>query len=95
MVTVFTPTYNRAYIISKLYESLCLQTCQSFEWLVVDDGSIDDTENLIASFIEENKINIRYIKQQNGGKHRAINQGIQLAKGDLFFIVDHCCPIKI
>lgn len=88
MVTVFTPTYNRAYIISKLYESLCLQTCQSFEWLVVDDGSIDDTENLIASFIEENKINIRYIKRQNGGKHRAINQGIQLAKGDLFFIVD-------
>lgn len=88
MITVFTPTYNKAYIINKLYTSLCLQTCQDFEWLIVDDGSTDTTESLITSFIEEHKINIRYVKQLNGGKHRAINRGVQLAKGDLFFIVD-------
>ena len=54
----------------------------------MDDGSTDTTESLITSFIEEHKINIRYVKQLNGGKHRAINRGVQLAKGDLFFIVD-------
>ncbi len=88
MITVFTPTYNRAYIIDKLYESLCSQTCPDFEWLIVDDGSTDDTEALIDSFIAERKINIRYVKQSNGGKHRAINRGVRLAKGELFFIVD-------
>lgn len=88
MITVFTPTYNRAYIIGKLYKSLCNQFCKDFEWLIVDDGSTDDTEVLVDSFIAENKINIRYVKQLNGGKHRAINRGVQLAKGELFFIVD-------
>ena len=65
MITVFTPTYNRAYIIDKLYESLCSQTCPDFEWLIVDDGSTDDTEALIDSFIAERKINIRFVKQSN------------------------------
>jgi glycosyltransferase involved in cell wall biosynthesis len=88
LLTVFTPAYNRAYIIGKLYESLCGQTCQDFEWLVVDDGSTDNTEQLIAEFIAEHKINIRYIKKENGGKHTAINLGAKEAKGDLFFIVD-------
>lgn len=88
MITVFTPAYNRAYIIDKLYESLCKQTCQDFEWLIVDDGSTDNTKVLISSYISENKINIRYIKQPNGGKHRAINRGVQEAKGELFYIVD-------
>lgn len=87
-ITVFTPTYNRAYIIHKLYQSLCLQSNLNFEWLIVDDGSTDNTENLINSFVAEDKILIRYIKQNNGGKHRAINKGVQLAKGELFFIVD-------
>lgn len=53
MITVFTPTYNRAYIIEKLYESLCWQTCKDFEWLVVDDGSRDNTKELINSFMAE------------------------------------------
>ena len=88
MITVFTPTYNRAYIIPNLYRSLCNQTNQEFEWLVVDDGSVDNTEFLLSSFITENKIRIRYIKQINGGKHRAINRGVQEAQGELFFIVD-------
>lgn len=88
LITVFTPAYNRSYIIGKLYESLCRQTFEDFEWLVVDDGSTDDTESLLAAFIAEKKIPIRYFKQENGGKHRAINRGIREAAGTLFFIVD-------
>lgn len=87
-ITVFTPTYNRAYIISKLYNSLVQQTYTNFEWLVIDDGSSDNTESIIHSFIDEQKILIRYYKQANGGKHRAINYASQLAQGELFFIVD-------
>lgn len=88
MITIFTPTYNRGYIIKKLYESLCNQTSNDFEWLVVDDGSTDNTKELIEKFISENKINIRYIYKENGGKHTAINLGIKNANGELFFIVD-------
>lgn len=88
MITVFTPTYNRAYIIDKLYQSLCQQTCNDFEWLVVDDGSTDNTQELINSYISEKKITIRYIHKKNGGKHTAINLGVKEAKGELFFIVD-------
>jgi glycosyltransferase involved in cell wall biosynthesis len=88
MITVFTPTFNRAYIIVNLYNSLKRQTFADFEWLIVDDGSSDNTQELVQSFINESKIHIRYYKQINGGKHRAINNGIKLAKGELFFIVD-------
>lgn len=88
MITIFTPTYNRAYIITKLYESLCKQINKNFEWLIVDDGSTDNTEALIKGFIAENRIIIKYIKQPNRGKHIAINTGVKVAKGDLFFIVD-------
>lgn len=88
MITIFTPAYNRAYILPKLYNSLILQTNKDFEWLIVDDGSTDNTEELINSYILESKIEIRYVKQLNGGKHRAINRGVQMAKGELFFIVD-------
>lgn len=88
MLTVFTPTYNRAYIITHLYDSLCRQTSKDFEWVVVDDGSTDNTESLIKSFIAENRITIRYFRQSNGGKHRAINRGVSEAQGELFFIVD-------
>lgn len=88
-VTVFTPTYNRAYIIEKLYRSLQCQTCTDFEWLVVDDGSKDETEQLFAQWSrEENPFPIRYVKQENGGKCRAINRGMELARGELFFNVD-------
>lgn len=88
MITIFTPTYNRAYILGVLYKSLLSQNYKSFEWLIVDDGSIDNTEELVANFINEGLIAIRYFKQKNGGKHRAINKGVELAKGELFFIAD-------
>ena len=88
-VTVFTPTYNRAYILGDLYHSLQRQTCMDFEWLIVDDGSADDTEALVASWQgEENLFPIRYVYQENGGKCRAINRGLKEADGRLFFTVD-------
>lgn len=89
MVTIFTPTFNRAYIIGNLYESLCHQTNFDFEWIVVDDGSTDDTQSFFQEITRKlNPFAITYVKQQNGGKHRAINRGVQLARGELFFIVD-------
>lgn len=88
-LTIFTPTYNRAYIIDKLYQSLKRQTLFDFEWLVVDDGSKDNTEELFSLWEkEENPFTLRYIRQKNGGKHRAVNTGVKNAKGELFFIVD-------
>lgn len=88
MITVFTPTYNRAYIIENLYRSLQRQTNKNFEWLVVDDGPTDDTEVLFKEWIKEKSFAVRYIKTENGGKHRAINLGLKEAEGELFFIVD-------
>lgn len=88
-VTVFTPTYNRGYIIETLYRSLRRQTCKDFEWLVIDDGSSDDTEERLSVWMEEEtEFPIRYYKQPNGGKCRAINRGLDLAQGELFFTMD-------
>ncbi len=88
-ITVFTPTYNRAYILENLYRSLQRQSYGDFEWLVVDDGSCDGTEALFDRWRrEENPFPIRYVRQENGGKCRAINHGLKLARGELFFTVD-------
>lgn len=88
-ITVFTPTYNRAYIIENLYRSLQRQSFLDFEWLIVDDGSTDDTEQVVKEWQEEeNPFVIRYYKKENGGKCRAINYGVDLAEGELFFNVD-------
>ena len=88
MITVFTSTYNRAYLLPRLYESLKKLTFKDFEWLIVDDGSTDGTRDLVDGWIKEKLLDIRYYYQENGGKHRAINRGAQLAKGEWFFIVD-------
>lgn len=94
MITVFTPVYNRAYIIDKLYESLKLQTFKDFEWLIVNDGSSDNISEVVNTFIDEGILKIRFYTQVNGGKHRAINKGVSLANGELFFIVDSDDTIK-
>lgn len=87
--TVFTPTYNRGYIIEQLYDSLCRQTFRDFEWVVVDDGSTDNTEEVMARLMaQEHFFPIIYRKQPNGGKHRAWNHGVALASGELFFGCD-------
>lgn len=88
MITVFTSTYNRAKLLSRLYRSLISQVYQNFEWLIVDDGSTDQTRDLVSLWQAEGKVSIRYVKQTHGGKHRAINKGVQIAKGEWFFIVD-------
>ena len=88
MLTIFTPTYNRGYIIERLYNSLLHQTNYNFEWLIVDDGSTDDTKSLIEQWINEKKINIRYYYQENQGKPIAHNLGVENAKGDIFVCVD-------
>lgn len=88
-VTVFTPTYNRADTLPRLFESLCRQTCLDFEWLIVDDGSTDHTASVVQHFLEQDTpFPIRYYRKENGGKHTAINLGVQNAHGLLFFFVD-------
>lgn len=89
VVSVFTATYNRAYILEKLYISLLRQTNYDFEWIIVDDGSQDRTEDMVNSWIQNTRqFPIIYKKTSNGGKHRAINYGVALAQGEAFFIVD-------
>lgn len=87
-VCVFTPTYDRAYTLRRLYESLEKQTCQDFVWRVVDDGSTDNTEELINEFVQEKIISIYYVKVNNGGKQRAQDLAVSLSKEELFFTVD-------
>lgn len=87
--TVFTPSYNRAYILPKLYVSLKEQTNKNFEWLIVDDGSCDNTAELVEMWKnEENGFPIEYYRKENGGKPRAINFGVRLARGKFFFMID-------
>ena len=76
LLTIATPTYNRAYTLTACYESLCAQTDQRFVWMVIDDGSTDNTEKMIDKWIEDNRIRILYLKKSNGGKASALNVGI-------------------
>lgn len=88
-ITLFTPTYNRAYILDTLYRSVQRQTFRDFEWIIVDDGSQDNTEELIKGWMaEDNDFPIHYYKVPNGGKCRAINLALELAEGELFFTMD-------
>lgn len=88
ILTVFTPTYNRANTLKRLFISLKKQNFKDFEWLIVDDGSIDNTSEIVKSFDSDGEFPIRYIKKENGGKHTAYNIGLEEAKGLLFFNVD-------
>lgn len=87
-ITIFTPTYNRKKELQRLYDSLRNQTEKDFEWLIVDDGSTDQTEALIAKWIKEEEICIRYIYQNNQGKAMAHNRGVEETKTPLFTCVD-------
>ena len=89
MITILTPTFNRAHLLPRLFESLTHQTDFNFEWLVIDDGSTDGTSDLFAgkTFLSA-PFPIRYYQQENGGKHRALNAGVKQAKGDFIFIAD-------
>ena len=77
-LTIFTPTYNRAYTLHLGYEALSRQTCKDFIWLIVDDGSTDDTLEWVEKWIAERKIDIRYHYQENQGMHAAHNTAYRL-----------------
>jgi len=87
-LTIFTPTYNRAYILPKLYNTLKNQADKNFVWLIVDDGSSDETKELVQSFKDENLIEIQYIFQENKGKHFALNNGLRNTKTEFFCVID-------
>lgn len=86
--TVFTPTYNRAHTIRRVFDSLRAQTFRDFEWLIIDDGSTDNTESLISEWVNSADFNVRYVKQGHAGKHVAHNRALAEAKGRLFVILD-------
>ena len=88
-LTVFTPAYNRGYIIHKCYESLCRQTSKDFVWLVVDDGSTDNTAQLIKEWQkQDNGFEIKYIYKENGGMHGAHNTAYENIDTELNVCID-------
>lgn len=87
-ITVLTPAYNREKLLEKLYESLCAQDCKDFEWLIVDDGSTDDTSERVDQMKQTADFPISYHRKENGGKHTALNYAYQFIKTPLTFIVD-------
>ncbi len=86
--TVFTPTYNRADKIHRVFESLMTQTYTNFEWLIIDDGSTDKTREIVEDFIKKARFPVKYIWQKNQGKHIASNNGLYAAKGYFFLCAD-------
>ncbi len=93
--TVFTPTYNRAHTLHRVFESLKAQTYKDFEWSIVDDGSTDNTSQLVAEWQTQVDFPIWYIYQENQGKNSAFNRGIEAANGELFLNLDSddaCIP---
>lgn len=95
LITVITPTFNRATLLPRLYESLCRQTCKDFEWIVVDDGSTDNTQEVLAQLlgitnhrVQSAGFKVQYYRKENGGKHTAVNLGVTKAQGKLTIILD-------
>ncbi len=87
-ISVITPTYNRAHLIERCYRSLCEQDFNAFEWIIIDDGSCDNTREVVQSFLKEGKITIIYKYQPNKGKHIAHNTGVEIACGELCVCLD-------
>ena len=87
-LTIFRPAYNRAHTIGRTYDSLCRQTCKDFEWLIIDDGSSDNTRELVEGWMTENKIPIRYIYQENQGMHGAHNTAYKNIQTELNTCID-------
>ena len=87
LFTVFTATFNRAELLGRAFESLCRQSCRDFEWLIIDDGSTDDTAARVEEWRRSAPFTVRYLYQRNGGKHRAHNLAVANAQGEL------CTPL--
>lgn len=86
-LTIITPTYNRSKLLTRLYESLCKQTNKNFQWLIIDDGSTDNTKSEVKKYINDNFI-IEYHSKKNGGKHTALNLSHRFIMGKYVCIVD-------
>ena len=88
-ITVLTATYNRAYLLGDLYDSLCRQTSKDFIWIIIDDGSSDGTKQLCEKWLHENNgFKIEYYYKENGGKNRAINLGVARVETPYTMIMD-------
>ena len=87
-LSIITATYNRKETLKRLYKSLCNQTNKDFKWIIVDDGSQDNTKELLEIWKKEKKINMEYILQENNGKPKSINEAVKIAQSDLCIIVD-------
>lgn len=88
-LTVFTPTYNRAYVLKQCYDSLCRQTCKDFVWLIVDDGSSDNTKEIVEKWMtKDNGFEIRYVYKKNGGMHTGHNKAYELIDTELNVCID-------
>lgn len=90
-LTIFTPTYNRAHFLPRLFKSIVEQEFSNLEWIIVDDGSTDNTKEVVQKLINQKEyfkkdFPIIYRFQENGGKHRAINTGVELAKAYCFLL---------
>jgi glycosyltransferase involved in cell wall biosynthesis len=93
--TVFTPTYNRAHTLARVWESLRVQTFRDFEWLVIDDSSTDDTAALVEGWRKQSDFPVRFYTQREKGMHIGFNMGVRLAHGELFLPLDSddaCVP---
>ncbi|CUP39381.1 glycosyltransferase family 2 protein [Intestinibacter bartlettii] len=88
-LTVFTPTYNRAYVLKQCYDSLCRQTCKDFVWLIIDDGSNDNTKEIVEKWMaNDNGFEIRYVYKKNGGMHTGHNKAYELIDTELNVCID-------
>lgn len=87
-ITVFTPTYNRAHLLHNCYESLLKQENKQFKWLIIDDGSTDNTKEVVEKWIQENLIEIKYVYKENGGLHTGYNKAIELLDTELSICID-------
>ncbi|MGP6602575.1 glycosyltransferase family 2 protein [Ornithobacterium rhinotracheale] len=86
-ISILTPTYNRANLLARVFESLQRQTDKDFEWIIVDDGSTDNTEEIIKTF-SPSTFDLYYFKKENGGKHTALNFAVQKANGEFIIMLD-------
>lgn len=86
-LTIVTPSYNRAHTLPRCYASLCAQTCFDFEWLLIDDGSTDDTQRIIEGF-RTDRFRLTCVRKENGGKHTALNLSHSFISGDYVLILD-------
>ena len=90
IITIFTPVYNRAGLLPRLFDSLKRQTCQKFEWIAIDDGSTDNTLEVLQELRTRGgaEFSVTVIHTENGGKHRAINRAVREAHGEYFTCLD-------